>query len=168
MNVPAFVDRLPPRYRDTLRFIFIHDNAFVFVGGFVFDMLTIQRIDSWTDIAIQFLYLSSLTLLLIYQYREHQQVWTPPARLARVWHFNVEALHFFYGGLLSSYVVLYFKSSTGARSIVFFLVLVILLFMNEMPQVRRVGYRLRLGLYAFCVLSFLNFFFPIIIGRMGA
>jgi len=167
MKIPSFVDRLSPGLRRPVRFLIEHDNAVLFLGGFVFDMITIQRIDSWVDLAIQFFYMTVLTLLLIYQYREHRGVWTPSPRMARLWSFNVEALHFFYGGLLSSYVVLYFKSSTGARSLVFFLVLVILLFVNEMPQLRRVGYRLRLGLYSFCVVSFLTFFIPILIGRMG-
>ena len=167
MKIPAFVDRLPLRLREPVRFLIHHDNAVVFVVGFVFDMVTIQRIDSWLDLAIQFCYMVILTLLLVYQYREHRGTWAPNPKFAKIWSFNVEALHFFYGGLLSSYVVLYFKSSTGARSVVFFLVLVVLLFVNEMPQIRRVGYRLRLGLYAFCVVSFLTFFFPIVIGRMG-
>ncbi len=144
-----------------------HANELMFVGGFIFDYLTIRRIDALADIGMQLLYLSIVTAFLIWQYRELRVGWTPPAFLAKWWHYNVEALHFCYGGLLSSYVVLYFQSSTGARPLVFFLFLVVLLFLNEMPQVRRAGHRMRLGLYAFCVLSFMNFFIPIIIGRMG-
>jgi hypothetical protein len=41
------------------------------------------------------------------------------------------------------------------------------LVVNEIPQIRRLGYRLRLSLYAFCVCSFLIYFVPIIVGRMG-
>jgi len=112
-------------------------------------------------------YLAALTLMLIFQHREAHGQWKPPALIARPWAYNVEVLHFFYGGLLSAYVVLYLKSSSRARPLVFFVVLVMLMVFNEMPQVRRAGYRLRLGLYAFCVISFLNYVVPILIGRMS-
>ena len=144
-----------------------HSNVVMFAAGFLFDLATMRRIDAWTDLAIQLFYLAALTVLLIYQHREARGQWRPPAVLARLWHHNVEVLHFFYGGLLSAYVVLYLKSSTRARPLVFFLLLVALMFLNEMPQIRQAGYRLRLGLYAFCVVSFLNYFVPLLIGRMG-
>ena len=144
-----------------------HSNVVMFAAGFLFDLVTIRRIDAWTDLAIQLFYLAALTVLLIYQHRESRGQWKPPALIARPWAYNVEVLHFFYGGLLSAYVVLYLKSSTRARPLVFFVLLVALMAFNEMPQVRRAGYRLRLGLYAFCVISFLNYFVPILIGRMS-
>lgn len=139
----------------------------MFAAGFLFDLATMRRIDAWTDLAIQLFYLAALTTMLIYQHREARGQWKPPAGIGRPWAHNVEVLHFFYGGLLSAYVVLYLKSSTRARPLVFFLLLVALMFVNEMPQVRRAGYRLRLGLYAFCVVSFLNYFVPVLIGRMS-
>jgi hypothetical protein len=139
----------------------------MFAAGFLFDLVTIRRIDAWTDLSLQLSYLAALTIMLICQHRETHGQWKPPALIARAWAYNVEVLHFFYGGLLSAYVVLYLKSSTRARPLVFFVVLVALLVLNEMPQVRRAGYRLRLGLYAFCVISFLNYVVPILIGRMS-
>jgi hypothetical protein len=153
-----------------LQFLYLarrHSNVVMFAAGFLFDLATMRRIDAWTDLAIQLFYLAALTVLLIYQHREARGQWKPPARIERLWTHNVEVLHFFYGGLLSAYVVLYLKSSTRARPLVFFLLLVALMFFNEMPQVRRAGYRLRLGLYAFCVISFLNYFVPLLIGRMS-
>jgi len=39
---------------------------------------------------------------------------------------------------------------------------------NEVPRLRSAGYRLRLGLYGFCVLSFLIYFIPIVLGRIDA
>ena len=144
-----------------------HSNVIMFAAGFLFDLATMQRIDAWTDLAIQLVYLAALTILLVYQHGEARGQWKPPAWVERLWVHNVEVLHFFYGGLLSAYVVLYLKSSTRARPLAFFLLLVALMLLNEMPQIRRAGYRLRLGLYAFCVISFLNYFVPVLIGRMG-
>ncbi len=163
----SLADRWPVPPARILGFMKLHSNVVMFAAGFLFDLLTIRRIDAWTDLSIQMFYLAALTTMLIYQHREARGHWSPPAMIGRPWAYNVEVLHFLYGGLLSAYVVLYLKSSTQARPLVFFALLVALMVFNEMPQVRRAGYRLRLGLYAFCVISFLNYFVPILIGRMS-
>ena len=144
-----------------------HSAVALFVAGFLFDLLTMQRIDAWVDLAIQFAYLVGLTGLLIWQQREETGRWTPGRLTARVWPYNQEALHFIYGGLLSAYVVLYFRSSTLARPAVFVMLLAAAMVVNELPRARQAGYPLRLGLYAFCVLSFMTYFIPILIGRIG-
>jgi DUF2914 family protein len=140
----------------------------MFVAGFLFDFLTMQRIDAWTDLAFQLAYLTGLTGLLVYQHREEMGRWVPGDRTARWWRYNLEALHFIYGGLLSAYVVLYFRSSTAAWPTIFLALLVGIMVVNEVPRIRRTGYRLRLGLYGFCVLSFLIYFIPIVLGRIDA
>ena len=144
-----------------------HSTPAMFVAGFLFDFLTMQRIDAWADLALQLASLAALTGLLIYQHRELTGRWTRGRLTTRFWRYNLEALHFVYGGLLSAYVVLYFRSSTSARPSVFLLLLVGVMVINEVPFVRGAGYRLRLGLYGFCVLSFLTYFIPILIGRIG-
>jgi hypothetical protein len=63
-------------------------------------------------------------------------------------------------------VVLYFRSSTAARPAVFLALLVGVMVINEVPRLRRAGYPLRLGLYAFCLLSFFAYFVPIVLGRI--
>jgi hypothetical protein len=138
----------------------------MFVAGFLFDLVTIQRIDAWLDLTFQLGYLAGLTGLLVYQHREVTGRWTPSGLTARWWRYSVEVLHFFYGGLLSAYVVLYFRSSTSSRPVVLLVLLVGVMVINEVPRVRGAGYRLRVGLYAFCVLSFLTYFIPIIVGRI--
>ena len=157
-------------YPRLLRFLHLarhHSSEVMFAAGFLFDLATMRRIDAWTDLSIQLFYLAALTVLLIYQHREARGLWKPPAMLRRPWAYNVEVLHFCYGGLLSAYVVLYLKSSTRARPLIFLFLLVALMLLNEIPQIRRAGYPLRLGLYAFCVVSFLNYFVPLLIGRMS-
>ncbi len=157
----GFLDRLP-----IPALIRRHSPVVMFIAGVSFDFATMQRIDAWTDLAIQGLYLVGLTGLLVYQHREATGIWTPRGRTARVWSYNVEALHFLYGGLLSAYAVLYFRSSTTARSAVFLGLLAGVMAVNEVPRVRRLGHPLRLGLYTLCVLSFLTYFIPILVGRI--
>jgi hypothetical protein len=152
--------------RNFFELIRLHSAPAMFTAGFLFDLLTMQRIDAWLDLAFQLAYLSGLTVLLVFQHREDEGRWVPGRFAARVWQYNVEALHFLYGGLLSAYVVLYFRSSTGARPALFLALLIGVMGLNEVPRIRRAGYKLRLGLYGFCVLSFLIYFFPILLGRI--
>jgi hypothetical protein len=144
-----------------------HSNTIFFVGGFLFDLMTLGRIDSWLDLLLQSLYLFGITFLVIQRVRADNGIWKPTGRVARLWEFETEALHFFYGGLLSAYVIFYFRSATTSRSFIFLLIVVVMMFANEMPQLRRAGSIMRLGLYAFCVASYLNYLIPVLIGRMG-
>jgi hypothetical protein len=149
-------------------FLTKHSNTIFFVGGFLIDAITLTRIDSWLDLLLQTFYLLAIAAIVVQQEKFDRGHWVPGPRMAKIWHYSVEALHFCYGSLLSAYVVFYFKSSTFTKSSVFLIVVIALMFINEMPQIRKFGSRLRLGLYALCVASYLNYLFPVIIGRMGA
>jgi hypothetical protein len=138
-----------------------------FIAGFTYDSLTLTRIDRWSDNAILLGYLLASGILIVLIGRvERGRVCSP--RLRRRLDLMTTGVHFFLGGLLSSYVVFYFKSAAIGRSLIFVGLLFGLLMVNEFFSHRLRDLRVLATLYGFCGSAFFTFFLPIVLRRMSA
>jgi Protein of unknown function (DUF2914) len=142
-----------------------------FVGGFVFDILTSDRIDSLFTIAQQALYLVIVTAILTQIFLEEGR---PPAATAgasalRRWylHYRAAIVNFILGTLLNLYTIFYFKSSSLLVSFFFLAFLVLLLVLNEFNRFKRLGIAFKFALLSLCGLSFCASVVPVFAGSVG-
>ncbi|MFZ5470153.1 MAG: DUF2914 domain-containing protein [Myxococcota bacterium] len=141
--------------------------ALFFTAGFLFDVFTLDRIDSVLTLAQQGGYLVMLLGLLLYEQRHELKLARPGKWVERAWRFSEDALHFLLGSLLSSFSLFYFKSASGIAALGFLGFTFAVLVANELPRFRRLGHVVRVGLFAFCVTSFLSYVVPIAFGFLS-
>ena len=137
-----------------------------FIGGFLWDSLTLTRIDRMVDnlILLGYLLLLGFSIILVNRVENnliHEQL----ILKYRDWY--PLAIQFFLGGLFSSYVVFYFQSAAVGKNWLFLGILIILLFANEFLEKRLTNIYLQLTLYFLATFSFFNFFVPVIIKKMS-
>jgi hypothetical protein len=142
-----------------------------FVAGFVFDVLTLGRIDSWAMIGQQAAYLGlilfALTQMVIEQDRPRRDpaMMSAPAR----WYYGYRTflVHFLFGSLLNLYTIFFFKSSSVLVSFSFLGVLALILVANESRHFKALGLPFKFLLLALCILSFSALVVPVFAGRIG-
>jgi len=142
-----------------------------FAGGFVFDILTVGRIDAWITIAQQALYLAAVMAVLLHVFAAQG---APPPELAGaprplLWYYEYRsaAIHFALGALLSLYTIFFFKSSSLLVSFAFLAFLVALLVANESRRFKALGLHVKFALLALCWLAFAAIVVPIAVGSVG-
>jgi hypothetical protein len=143
-----------------------------FTGGFVFDIFTAGRIDSWVTIAQQLAYLAAILGVLLHMFvGQEAPAGAAPAALPRLarWYYAYRgaALHFALGALLNLYAIFFFKSSSFLVSFVFLAFLVLLLLANESRRFKALGLHVKFALLALCLLSFAAIVVPIVAGSIG-
>jgi hypothetical protein len=138
-----------------------------FTAGFLFDILTLGRIDSWFSIAQQAAYLALAGYLVTSEIRERTGRWLPPKALQRFWKFRDRATHFMLGSLLSAFTLFYFKSASLSTSFLFLLLMISLLVANEFERMRGLGAALRVTLFALCAVSWFVYVVPVVLGFIG-
>jgi hypothetical protein len=144
--------------------------AAFFAAGFVFDMLTVGRIDSWATIGQQAVYLAVVMTALLQMFVEQDQLPREPAGFVlRRWYYEYRTalVHFLMGALLNLYAIFYFKSSSLLVSFGFLGFLVILLLANEFKRVKSLGLPFKFALLSLCLLSFFAYLVPVLVGSIS-
>jgi hypothetical protein len=142
-----------------------------FVAGFLFDILTLGRVDSWLTIGQQAAYLLVITLVLVQMLLAEQKPAPDLATASRWarWYFEYRnpAIHFLLGALLSAYTLFFFKSSSILVSFGFMAVLVALLLANESARFKALGLGFKFALLGLCYLAFFAYVIPVLLGQTG-
>jgi hypothetical protein len=143
-----------------------YEGMTIFGVGFIWDSLTMTRVDNMIDNLILLFYLIIIAVMIILTLRRQcgavHPKWIQKIESRFLW-----AMQFCFGGLFSSYVIFYFKSASWSRTQFFFLILICLWVGNEFLQQRMKNRELLAVLYCFCLFSFFAFFLPVILHEVG-
>jgi hypothetical protein len=142
-----------------------------FIGGFLLDVVMLDRVDSWVTIAQQIVYLAIVTAALVQMFFEEGSPQRDLGAL-RGWkrayfQYRNAIVHFLLGSLLSLYTLFFFKSSSLFVSFGFMLVLVALLIVNESERFKNLGLPFKFVLLSLCGLSFTAAVVPVFVGSIG-
>ena len=142
-----------------------------FICGFLFDIVMVDRADSWHAIAQQLVYLAVILAALTQMFFEEGGPQLAPAGRFLVvrWYFQYRTalVHFFLGTLLNVYTIFFFKSSSLLVSFGFLAFLVLLLWANESERIKAMGLGFKFTLLALCTLCFAANVVPIFAGSIG-
>jgi len=142
-----------------------------FVGGFFFDILTAERIDSRLLIVQQALYLIVVTTALLQILFEEGKPAPTIGNMSVVkrWYyeFRTAIVHFLLGSLISLHTIFFFKSSSPLVSFFVLAILSFLLVVNEFNRFKALGLAFKFALLSLCVLSFFAIVVPVFVGSIG-
>lgn len=137
-----------------------------FLAGFVWDSLTLRRVDLLYDnlVFIFYLLVAGAGILLVNLYREGK---LRSGFLERYGEFIPLPVQFAFGGLFSGFFIFYSRSGTFVGSWPFLLLLGLLLVGNEFFRKRYLRLAFQAVIYFIAVFSYAALILPAILGRMG-
>lgn len=153
--VPSF-QKLKDKFTDFHRRHQALVSFLVFSIGFLTDVVTIKRIDSYFNLIQQGIYIFVLGILLIVEIKKE---------IKGKYHDLI--VHFLFGSLLSLYTIFYYSSASVFTSFVFIILIAGLMLANEVKKIRDYGLPVKIILFSICNLSFFSFLFPILFGAIG-
>ena len=166
-ETPSTIQRLKLSYEKNESRI----AALFFAGGFVLDMILVERVDSWLTIGQQALYLVVVTAVLTQMFLEAGAPPPAPEGMSALgrWYrrYRTAIMSFFLGTLLNLYTIFFFKSSSLLVSFSFMFVLVFLLLLNEFNRFKWLGLSFKFALLSLCGLSFCASVVPVFYGQVG-
>jgi Protein of unknown function (DUF2914) len=137
------------------------------VGGFVFDAVTLKRIDMFWENFWVVVHLLVVAFCIFWVTREanfgpERQGWA--SALDR---WLIHLLQFFFGGLLSTFMVFYFRSGTFWVSWPFYVLLTAAFVANEKLKNQYARLEFQLSIFFLSLFCFLIFILPVVIHAIG-
>lgn len=142
-------------------------NIVFFLGGFLFDIITLGRIDDPLNLVSFLFYFFVSGIILLGHLQEWQWELKLPRFLKFVAPYMDEAYHFCQGALLSAFSIFYFKSASGITSFLFILLITAFLILNELDMFKRLGPLVKSVLFHLNFFSFIIAIIPQLIGKMN-
>jgi Protein of unknown function (DUF2914) len=143
------------------------DVAF-FLGGFIFDVLTLSEVDDPLSIAQQFIYLTFAGYILYQEFLNKFNLSSLSKKFPRFWKLRDLIFHFILGSLISVYSLFFFKSASLFNSFIFVLFIIGIMVANEIKFVQQKGLQVKTALFVLCLFSFISMLIPTMIGFVGA
>ncbi len=145
-----------------------HWDIIFFLGGFLFDVITIGEVDDRYNLISQGLYLFFACSLLIYSFIDLENNRFKNSKLFQLFVKYYDLIfHFSIGSLLSVFTIFYFKSSSVLNSFIFLSVIVAFMIANEMPAFVKFGKYFKSLLVGICIVSYFSYLTPIFLGEVG-
>ncbi|MHB1330766.1 MAG: DUF2914 domain-containing protein [Minisyncoccota bacterium] len=139
-------------------------SSIALFGGFVFDILTLQRADSFFENLIVMLHLTIVAVSILILNRPGDIQISVSTRL-HFWLTNL--IQFSFGGLLSAFLILYFRSATLSASWPFLLILAFVFLANERLRKHYSMLIFQVSFFFLALMLFFIFFVPVVVGNIG-
>lgn len=137
-----------------------------FMGGFIFDTLTLGRIDRVYDTVVLCSHMTILSITLYLFNLVDDGKWKDTF-IGRYSEYFPLAIQFFFGALSSAFVIYFFRSVSLSKTMFFFILLVLLLFANEFLKRKISNKYLQFSVYFFISFTFFTFMIPTLIKEMN-
>lgn len=136
------------------------------VSGFVFDALTLKRVDLfWENLWVAAHFILVAIFIILVNLQENEAMDEKDASKKHFWYINI--LQFFFGGLLSTFLVFYFRSTTLDATWPFLFILVIAFAANERLKKHYARLAFQISLFFLSLISFAIFIIPVLFHRIG-
>ncbi|MFZ2523123.1 MAG: DUF2914 domain-containing protein [Minisyncoccia bacterium] len=141
-------------------------SSFSLVGGFIFDALTLKRVDEvWENIWV----MGHIVLIVIVMFVINRLENFPgdEKNPEKIHFWLVNTLQFLFGGVLSVFLIFYFRSAELSTSWPFILILILVFWANEALKSRFVRLTFQVTILFLSIFSSMIYFLPVLMHRIG-
>jgi hypothetical protein len=155
------------RVKDFLKRNESYISPITLLGGFVFDNLTLRRVDLWAENLVMIIYLSVATVA-IFLINARESGWFGFGIFKKNVTYLVLLLQFVFGGLFSAFFIFYSRSASLAGSWPFLAVLVLIMIGNDKFRGRYLKAVFQISILYTAYFSYLVFAVPILLRQINS